>query len=49
MFESVNKDTKLNCLKRAIKLLLAWEECSTVMFSENFIPGLHSFMYRATR
>lgn len=49
MFESVNKDTKKDFLKRALRLLIAWEKSSTFIFAESFIPDLRIFMHQATR
>lgn len=49
MFESVNKDTKKDFLKRALMLLFAWEKSSTVILADSFASELTTFMHQATR
>lgn len=49
MFESVNRDIKMEFLKRALRLLTAWEESNTLISAESFISELNIFMHQATR
>lgn len=49
MFESVNRDTKMEFLTRALRLLTAWEESEILISCESFISELNMFMYQATR
>lgn len=49
MFQSVNKDTKTDFLKRALMLLLAWEKSSPVILTESLASELTTFMHQATR